>query len=189
MGMTTVPETRRALELSDTVARANIRRTSAAITERERHALELLVAGATYDQIGRILAVSRTRAQTIVSTALAKRALEFNQFSRDQAFVIFWERLEKMFSRWFPLAVGGQRDPVTGLPVPPDPEAARLVMGILDRMAKTMGFDAPKRVEVETKVEVAGPDPVGVRMAIMRSLAEMEERAARGEQVVDAEEV
>lgn len=187
--MTTVPQTRAELAITDAAARAQIRRTSAAITERERHALELLVAGASYEQIGRILGVSRSRAGAVVSGALAKRALEFNQYSRDQAFVIYWERLEKMFSRWFPLALGGQRDPTTGLPVPPDPEAARIVTGILDRMAKTLGFDAPRKVEVEAKVEVTGPDPVGIRQNILRSLAEMEERNRAGEVVVEAEAV
>lgn len=185
--VTTVAQTRRELALSDAEARARLKRSSAAITERERQALELLIAGATYDQIGRIIGVSRGRAAQVVSNALHKRAMEFNQFSRDQAFVIYWERLEKLFTRWFPLSLGGARDPVTGIPAPPDPEAAKMVMGILDRMSRTLGFDAPKRVEVEATVEVTGPDPVGIRQNIMRSLAEMEARAAEGSAVVEGE--
>lgn len=179
--MTTVAETRRDLALSDTAARANLRRSSGAISERERQALELLVAGATYEQIGRIIGVSGSRARVVVGTALGKRALEFNSWSRDQAFVIYWERMEKLFARWFPLALGGARDPATGLPLPPDPEAARLVLGIMDRMAKTMGFDAPQRVEAEVTVtHTAGPDPVQIRQAILRQLADQEARLAEG---------
>lgn len=176
--MTTVPETRRALDITDAQARAQIKRTSAAISERERQALELLVAGATYEQIGRILGISRSRAGAVVGTALSKRALEFNQYSRDQAFILYWERLEKLFSRWFPLSLGGQRDPSTGMPAPPDAEAAKMVIGILDRMAKTLGFDAPRKVEVEATVTVSGPDPAAIRANIIQSLADMEARNA-----------
>lgn len=185
--MNTVADTRRELAISDAQARAQLKRTSAAISERERQALELLVAGATYQQIGTILGISRSRAAAVVGTALGKRALEFNQYSRDQAFVLYWERLEKLFSRWFPLSLGGKIDPVTGLAAPPDPEAAKLVIGIMDRMAKTLGFDAPRKVEVEAKVEVTGPDPAAIRANIIQALADMEQRAAEGAQVVDGE--
>lgn len=185
--MTTAAETRRELGITDAQARAQMKRTSAAISERERQALELLVAGATYEQIGRILGISRSRAAAVVGMALNKRALEFNQFSRDQAFVVYWERLEKLFARWFPLSLGGQRDPQTGIPAAPDPEAAKMVIGILDRMAKTLGFDAPRKVEVEAKVEISGPDPAAIRRNILQSLADMEARAAEGAVVVEGE--
>lgn len=185
--MTTPAELRRELAISEAQTRAQFKRSSAAISERERQALELLVAGATYEQIGRILGISRSRATTVVGTALSKRALEFNQFSRDQAFVIYWERLEKLFSKWFPLSLGGGIDTATGQRLPPDPEAAKMILGILDRMAKTLGFDAPKRVEVDAKVEVTGPDPQAIRRNIMESLAAMEARAQEAEAVVEGE--
>lgn len=186
--MTTAADTRRELAITDAQARAQIRRTSAAISERERQALELLVAGASYQQIGTILGISRSRAAQVVGMALNKRALEFNQFSRDQAFVVYWERLEKLFARWFPLSLGGQRDPQTGIPAAPDPEAAKMVIGIMDRMAKTLGFDAPRKVEVEAKVEITGPDPDAIRRNILQALAEAEERA-RESAVVEGEEI
>lgn len=52
------------------------------------------------------------------------------------------QRLDQLFYAWFPAAIAG------------DADAARIALTIMDRRAKLLGLDAPKRVDVTAMIAV-----------------------------------
>lgn len=155
---------------------------SRSINERERRALELLVAGATCEQIGVVLGIKRAGAVQLVQRALAKRALEFNSAQTyEQARVLYVDRLEKLYARWLPVALGNVTNGV-----PPDPRGAEIVLKIMEREARVLGLETSPVVEVHTTVDMTVQEADERRMRILHHLAEVEERRA---QVLDGEVV
>lgn len=112
---------------------------SRANIERERRALELLRDGATHQEIGDALGITKSSATTLIHRALAYRA-ENEGPTVEAARSLHIARLEHMLSRWFPRAVGDYLDPETGeTSHPPDYRAADMSLKILSQIADVQG--------------------------------------------------
>lgn len=143
---------------------------SRAITEIERRALDLLVAGASYDQIGTILGFSRTSAFNTIAKAMAKRADEFRaSHTYERAVVLHLDRLDRLFAKWLPLALGSGG-------IPPSDKAAEIVLKVMERQDKILGLSAPQKVEQTTTVVVTTEQLESRRTALLDGLAEVEQR-------------
>lgn len=142
------------------------RRRSASITEREHRALELVAAGAGVQQVATVLNVSKGAAHNLIDKALAKRALEINATTLDEARAVYVTRLEMLLRRWLPQAISPSLDD----------KAAQITLSILDRYARLYPFEAPQRVEVEGEVRVTHDEVAARRAAILDDLAEVHRR-------------
>lgn len=163
---------RDAIGISPQQMRAKTRNDRTTISARELRALDLLTAGASYSQIAQVLDLkSRAGAHGLVTRALAKRAQEWDEVTVPQARSLYLERLEKLFQRWFPLALGS---PTKQLP--PDPHAAKLVLDMLKRYADVTGINAPVKVEETVDVHVH-EDPDAQRARVFESLRVFAERS------------
>lgn len=152
------------------------------ITERESRALELTAAGATYEQIGKVLSITRKNAQLLVDRAVGRRALEINAREAPETRAILMERLLALHRRWWPMALG---NPAQG--IDPSLPAAEMILKIHDRISRITGLDEgdmPARVDIT--VSVADRDRR--QDAILASLAEVaaRQRAIEGEFREDA---
>lgn len=164
------------LGLSDAQIRQKTRSDKKTISARELRALDLLVAGANYGQIAQVLNMkTRAGAIQLVQRALAKRAAEAAEITVPEARALYLERLEKLFQRWYPVALGSASQNL-----PPDPVAAKLVLDMLTRYAKVTGIESP--VKVEETVEVTVHDPDAQRVRVFESLQNF---AARSSEVIE----
>lgn len=167
-----VPAVRAALGITDAQVHAKGRADRKMITARELRALDLLIAGANYGQIAQVMGLkTRGGAVQLVQRALAKRALEAAETTVPQARAIYLDRLERMFQRWFPLAMGNAQQQL-----PPDPVAAKLVLDMLTRYAKVTGIESP--VQIEETVDITVHDPEAQRARVFESLRSFAERSA-----------
>ncbi len=170
----TVEEIRDAVGIRHSAgSRTRSERRTTTLTARELRAIELTAAGATYDQVGVILSMGRTAARALVERALARRALEVQHRELGPARTLQLERLELLFRRWFPLAVGNPRDDP---PTPPNERAAAVVMSVMDRQARILGLEQPIRVEEEVTVSLTYQELDARREEILRGLADVVER-------------
>ena len=141
--------------------------------ERDRQAVELFLAGGNYDQIAAALGMKhRMTAWEAVQRGLAIRNDEWSASILPHAKTVAWERLERLFARWYPLALGNRQQ---GLD--PDPKALDAVLRIMDRMAKIGGYEEPG------KLELSGPGggPIPIEQARQEAdtlLSELAERDA-----------
>lgn len=124
-------------------AKANIKR-----AQIEREAVELRLAGLTYSRIAERLGVGAATACRAVKASMQRLADECREPAiqiRQQEL----ERLDRMWSRHYPLALGVGD-------APPDQKAAELCLKIMRRRAEMLGLDAPKeeRVQLEGTVDV-----------------------------------
>lgn len=165
-----------ALGLTPEQLRAKTRTDKKTISARELKSLDLLAAGANYGQIAQVMNLkTRAGAIQLVQRALAKRAAEAAEITIPEARALYLDRLDKLFARWFPLALGNASQQV-----PPDPTAAKLVLEMMTRYAKVTGIESPLRVE-ET-VDVTIHDPDAQRARVFESLQNF---AARGAEVIE----
>jgi DNA-binding CsgD family transcriptional regulator len=141
------------------------------LTARELRALELTAAGATYEQVGKVLGIARTNARHLVERALARRAAEVNSREFHVAKALELDRLETLYRRWWPLAIG---NPAQG--VPPLKDAADMVLKIHDRVARIEGLNAPTQVEARIDLEVNEISVEERRARVLSSLAEVRAR-------------
>jgi DNA-binding CsgD family transcriptional regulator len=143
-------------------------RNAVASTARENRALDLLIIGATYAQIAKQLNLkTASGARSLVLRALEKRAAE-NKIGTEQARVVFTERLELLYRRWMPEAMGTEADP----------RSAKVVLDILTRYAEINGLKQPA-TEVNVNVNVQGA--AEKREAIIQSIAAYKDRVIDGE--------
>lgn len=156
------------------------RRRSSTITEREHRALELLAVGASTSQIATVLSIGRGAADKLIQKALAKRALEIRTQVAPYAAAVYYDRLEKLFMRWMPLAMGNLSQGQ-----PPDEKAANVVLGLMDRYARFMGTDAPVQIEGDVTVH-AGPTTDERAAFVTKLLGDLDE-VQRRKLAVDAE--
>lgn len=154
-------------------SRTRSERRTTTLTARELRAIELTAAGATYDQVGAILSINRTSARALVERALARRALEIQHRDLGPARTLQLERLEFLFRRWWPLAVGNPRDVP---PTPPNDRAAAIVMSIMDRQERILGLAQPIRVEEQVTVSLTYEELEGRREKVLAGLAEVVQR-------------
>lgn len=152
-------------------ARTRSERRITTLTARELRAIELTAAGATYDQVGVILSMTRTNARLLVERALARRALEVRHRELDAAKTLQLERLEQLIRRWWTLAVGNPKDGT-----PPNERAAVIVLSIMDRQARILGLEAPLRVEQDVTVSLSHEELEARQEKILAGLAEVRAR-------------
>lgn len=108
----------------------------ATATERRREAFDLRKRGATYDEIGRVLGITRQAAYELV-----KRELEdiraHTQDDVETVRALELERLDRLFAGSYAAAAGG------------DPKALASIMKVMERRARLLGLDAPVRQDIE----------------------------------------
>lgn len=151
---------------------------SLTLQARDLRAIELAAAGATYDQIAKILGLAtRTSARQLLERALARRALEIQVRDLPAAKALQADRLDGLWRRWFPLAVGRPPTADDPLGIPPSERAANVVLSIHDRMARLHGLDAPVKVEHEVVV-TSDEEERERRERILVDLAEVARRHA-----------
>jgi hypothetical protein len=120
-------------------------RTQAERAEREIKAFDMLLAGATYEQISNELGYGdKSNAHKAMKIVLQRRMRERDDVA-DLALTMMIERIEGMLRVYYPKALDG------------DLKAAEFVLKTLDREAKLMGLDAPTRVDA-TVVTVTETD-------------------------------
>lgn len=111
------------------------------LTKRERsglamkrriEALDLRIAGATYQQIADRFNITKQSAHGLVQKALTDRAGETTEAVRE----LELSRLDKLLMSWLPRAISG------------DEKAAGVVLSIMDRRSKYLGLDAPRKVNL-----------------------------------------
>jgi hypothetical protein len=141
--------------------------------ERDRQAVELFLAGGTYQQIADALGFARKMsAWEAVQRGLSIRHAEWEAGILPHAKTIAWERLERLFARWYPMALGNRAQGID-----PDPKALDAVLKVMDRMERIGGYGEP------AKVEVSGPGggPIPIEQAREQAdvlLSELAERDA-----------
>lgn len=173
--MLPVPQVRAALGISEDQIRQKTNRDKKTITVRELRALDLLAAGANYSQIGQVLGLkTRGGAVQLVQRALAKRAAECAETTVPEARALYLDRLDKLFQRWFPAALGNAAQSI-----PPDPTAAKLVLDMLTRYARVTGIESP--VKIEETVDVTVHDPDAQRERVYESLMSFARRTAEAQ--------
>jgi hypothetical protein len=103
--------------------------------ERATQALNLRREGASYNEIGKAMGVSRERAFAIVKGELEKLAATVNEASEDVRRIEL-ERLDAMQRKAFAKAVEG------------DTGAVDAVLRIMDRRAKLLGLNTPSEISM-----------------------------------------
>lgn len=136
--------------------------------ERERVALELIVAGASYANVAEALDITEGSAWRVVSRALAKRAEQVESRTVAQARALFLERIELIITKWMPYATGDAHP--DGVP---NKDAADIIFKALDRAGRILGVETAPRVEVNQTTIVAVDT---IRQQVMASLEEVAER-------------
>ncbi len=103
--------------------------------ERERKAMELRLAGATYAQIAQALGISQAGAHKAVMRALKRLNEKLNE-QAEQVRRLELERLDRMLLALWPQAQKGNHG------------AVDRILRIMERRARLLGLDAPKSVDV-----------------------------------------
>src|SRR3990172_2959972 len=107
-----------------------------AVTQARRvQALDLRLAGASYRQIALALGVGVKTAWLDVNRALR----EYLSEPSDQVRAAEVARLDRLFLAHWPKAISG------------DHQATYTVLAIMDRRARLLGLDAPKRVDITAR--------------------------------------
>jgi DNA-binding CsgD family transcriptional regulator len=106
--------------------------------ERKLQALELRKGGATFQQIGDALGISKQNAHKHVMTALTA----MNEQIAEEASVMRTLELERLDKLWFAM----YRQATQG-----NQGAVDRCIRIMERRAKLLGLDAPTRTELSTK--------------------------------------
>lgn len=110
-----------------------------AANEKQRQALELRKAGATYEEIARTVGYSGPQgAHKAVMSALQKTLQE----PADELRTLELDRLDKMQMSLWKAAIGGNQG------------AIDRVLKIMERRAKLLGIEAPQKIEVEQDIAI-----------------------------------
>jgi hypothetical protein len=117
-----------------TEAIAKVTRTKLAVRERQRQALELRLAGDTYQSIADTLACSKHRAHSLVQAALDAVVQE----PAEKVRLMELERLDRLYAAASPSAERG------------DPVMIAACLRIQERRARLLGLDAPEPVQTNT---------------------------------------
>lgn len=148
----------------------------AAITqERRRVAFELRKAGATYEEIGKSLGITRQSAYGLVSKVLEQLQ---TQTAEDAAAVKEMElqRLDAMFKGLWPAASKG------------NPQSVEKALKVMERRSKLLGLDAPTKHahtdpsgEEERAYPVAFPVPPSLDPEAWQAFAAKAAKEAQGD--------
>jgi len=123
---------------------------------RRPESLRLRIIGLSWRQIGRQLKVDHNTARSDVKTAL-KETLDSSKPDTDLYRELELERLDQLWSRYFPLALGGKQPDfqdedgktVKGETFAPDSNAAWRCLQISKRRSELMGLDMPAMAPVD----------------------------------------
>lgn len=119
---------------------ANRDRSTAAIARRTQQAVDLHLAGLTYERIAQEVGYSdASGARNAVLRAIREAAAPSRDAARDAAVA----RCDRMLRAWWPRALQGDKD------------AARVCLDWEARRARLLGLDAPQRVEVTDEMDQA----------------------------------
>ena len=106
-------------------------------TAKQTKAMELLIRGATYEEIAEQAGYSdRSNAHSSIKNALQKRARERDELA-DVALTLMLERIDRLLHVHYLKAIDG------------DHKSTELVLKMLDRQAKLLGLDAGVTVTVQ----------------------------------------
>lgn len=120
------------------------------VAERKQQAFDLRKAGASYRAIAQSLGVTHTTARRYVEGILADLAKQ-TRGTAEQYRTMQLERLQDMVLALMPQVRRG------------DVQAARALLGVMEREAKLLGIDAPTRIDIYGRLRAAaiaeGLDP------------------------------
>jgi hypothetical protein len=128
--------------------------------QRRREALELRMAGATYQDIGEVLGVSKTRAIKAVQEAL-RELQDLTVEKAEELRSTELARLERLQRVVWQRAIGTADQPASD-------KAVWRVLQIMERRAKLLGLDQPVKVEQTggpMEIRIVRVDEVGGEMA------------------------
>jgi len=112
------------------------------VAEKERQALELRRAGATYDEIARAIGYATPQGAYLAYGRALKRSLIGS--GAEEAREMELDRLDRLQRTWWPKALSG------------DEKATDRVLKIMEHRAKYLGLYAPTKMQVEAVVYDAG---------------------------------
>ena len=112
------------------------------VAEKERQALELRRAGATYDEIARAIGYATPQGAYLAYGRALKRSLIVA--GAEEAREMELDRLDRLQRTWWPKALSG------------DEKATDRVLKIMEHRAKYLGLYAPTKMQVEAVVYDAG---------------------------------
>lgn len=169
------------------------------LTSIEIRAVQLRMAGMTFTEIANALGYSnRGGAHKAVSRALKK----WGWNTVDEYRQIELQRLDALTTRYWPAAMGkaerrDENGEIIDPGTPPDPNAANMVMRLMERRARLLGLDAPQQIDLGMNVQekTAGEEDVETYEKWLDLVSEqMPELEATGddsdeedEHVIDAE--
>ncbi|MCB1809624.1 MAG: hypothetical protein KDJ99_32010 [Candidatus Competibacteraceae bacterium] len=129
--------------------------------ERRAQALDLRLAGYSFEAIGQQLGISKQAAYKHVSTALETLHTQTDN-SAEQLRALELERLDALLKGCWTAATAG------------DSESTRVALKVLERRAKLLGLDVSTRTS-----EGDGEDPRGYIVVVPPKAASIEEWAAK----------
>ena len=145
---------------------------------RRPECLRLRIIGLSWRQIGHQLDINHETARSDVRTAL-KETLEGSKFDADLYRELELERMDQLWSRYFPLALGGKQPDyqdeegktVKGDTFAPDSNAAWRCLQISKRRSELLGLDMPAMAPVDRD---GNPVPEKIEVAKMLVLIDAE---------------
>ena len=148
---------------------------------RSVDSLRLRIIGLSWRQIGAQLNVSHETARQDVKNAL-KATIGSIQIEADEYRELELERLDQLWARYFPLALGGKRpdypdkdgEIVIGETFAPDTNAAWRCLQISKRRSELMGLDMPAQAPVDRD-----GNPVPERIEVTKILALIDVETAK----------
>ena len=109
----------------------------AAMLQKEREAITLKAAGATYAEIGRLLNMDRSNVAKMVKRALLREHSDaVDEYRRVEG-----ERLDRLQRAVWGQAMGG------------DTDAVKTIIRVMQRRARLFGLDAPVRHTITTEMD------------------------------------
>lgn len=161
--------------MSDTRPARRVRKRRGSSRARDREALDLHVKGWTYEEIAAHLGLcDRSGAYVAVQRALEERSAEYESQTLPLAKAVAMSRLDQLLSSWWPQATGQNTIGV------PDDKAAGIVLRIMERQAKIIGYEAAQQVDITGQVHLT------LEAARAEAMRRMDELAARESATVRA---
>ena len=148
---------------------------------RRPESLKLRIIGLSWRQIGQQLKVNHETARSDVRTAL-KETLDGSKFDADEYRELELQRLDQLWARYFPLALGGKQPDykdeegklVIGEKFAPDSNAAWRCLQISKRRSELMGLDMPAKAPVDRD-----GNPVPDKIEVTKILALIDAKTAK----------
>lgn len=135
---------------------------------REDYILREYAKGRTQREIGDELGIDQSTVSGLLRRGLSRYAKDQKRMG-DRARALLMIRLEGMFSSWYGLATGDM----------PDEKAAKIVLGVLDRMAQIQGVGV-LNAKIDINVTTSNADAMRAQIA-----GDLDALATRQRQVIE----